>query len=193
MANAIVLDMEELRALTAYAAESAAEVRALYERDRPDDSRPRQAIDTAWAFARGDRRSKALRDAAWAAMRAAQEAEDAAAGYAARAAIASCSAAYLHPLARATQVKHIVGSAAYAARAAELAAGDEPEVGVGHIERAARRAPTAVVDVLRRYPPAPAGGGRAGELIRLLDERLRRAGADATGEPAYLVLRRSAR
>jgi hypothetical protein len=30
-----------------------------------------------------------------------------------------------------------------------------------------------VVDVLRRYPVAPPGGGRVGELIRQLDASLR--------------------
>jgi len=176
MTDAIVLEMDELRALAAYAADSAAEVLPIFERAQPADSRPRDAIATAQVFAAGGKRGKALRDGAWSAMRAAQETADAAASHAARAAIAACSAAYLHPLARATQVKHILGSAAYAARAAELAAGDTPGIGARHIGRAARRAPETVVAVLRRYPLAPAGGGRVGELVRMLDQRLRGAG-----------------
>jgi hypothetical protein len=39
------------------------------------------------------------------------------------------AAAYLHPLADAHQVKHILGAAAHAARAAELVAGDDRDVG----------------------------------------------------------------
>lgn len=110
------------------------------------------------------------------AMRAAQEARDAgqrAASDAARAAVAAAGAAFLHPLAKATQVKHILGSAAHAARAFERSAGDDPAVGAVHIERARILAHPVVVDVLGRYPVAPPGGGRVGELIRQLDAPLR--------------------
>lgn len=85
----------------------------------------------------------------------------------------AASAAYLHPLANATQVKHILGAAAHAARAAELLAGDDRDVCVGRIEQARRRATPGVVDVLGRYPTAPPGGGRVGELLRDLDKALR--------------------
>jgi hypothetical protein len=79
----------------------------------------------------------------------------------------------LHPLADAHQVKHILGAAAYAARAVELVAGDVRDVGAQRIEQASRRATPTVVDVLGRYPAAPPGGGRVGELLRDLDEALR--------------------
>ena len=139
----------------------------------PPDSRPREAIDAAWTFAWGGERGKALRDTGWAAHKAAREAGTTAAGDAARAAMYAASAAYLNPLADAHQVKHILGAAARAARAAELMAGDDGDIGAGHIEHACRRATPAVVDVLRRYPPAPPGGGRVGELLRDLDGALR--------------------
>ena len=169
----LVLSTQDLREVTAFAAGCAQGVLAIFEADRPDDPRPRAAIDAAWAFARGGRRGKALRDTAWAALKAAGDADAEAAGAAARAAMAAAGAAYLHPLAQATQVKHIVGAGAYAARAAELAAGDDRTVGADHVEQAARRAPPAVVDVLERFPTAPDGGGRIGELIRMLDAALR--------------------
>ncbi len=98
---------------------------------------------------------------------------EAAAGEAARAALAAAGAAFLHPLARATQVKHILGSAAHAARAFELAAGDDPAVGAAYVAQLGRAAPPLVADVLRRYPAAPPGGGRVGELLRALDAALR--------------------
>jgi immunity protein 5 of polymorphic toxin system len=169
----IVLSMPDLREVTGYAAASAQEVLELFESAHPSDSRPRAAITAAWTFTRGGNRGKALRDTAWAALRAAREAGTAAAGDAARAAMCAASAAYLHPLADAHQVKHILGAAAHAARAAELVAGDDRDVGVEHLERARRRATPAVVDVLSRYPAAPPGGGRVGELLRDLDEALR--------------------
>lgn len=61
-------------------------------------------------------------------------------------------------------------------RAAELDAGDRAEIGVAGIQVAALVAGATVVMVLRRYPSAPAGGGRVGELLPLLDATLRSAG-----------------
>ena len=174
----INLTLSDLREVARYAVTCALPTLAIFERARPDDRRPRAAIDAAQAFADGAERTKALRDCAWAAQRAAQEARDAgqaAACEAARAALAAAGAAFLHPLVKATQVKHILGSAAHASRAFELAAGDDPTVGASHIAQARTLALThpVVVDVLRRYPPAPPGGGRVGELIRQLDASLR--------------------
>ncbi|GAA0936483.1 putative immunity protein [Nonomuraea longicatena] len=173
----IELTMTELRHIVAYATACAQPAPAIFEHHRPHDRRPQDAIDTAHAFASGAKRSKALRDHAWAAHRAAQEARDsgqAAAGEAARAAGHACGAAYLHPLAKATQVIHILGSAAHTARALELSAGDDPAIAADHLTRAHALAPAIVIDVLRRYPPAPPGYGRVGELIRRLDTSLRR-------------------
>ncbi|GAA4069863.1 putative immunity protein [Actinomadura miaoliensis] len=174
--TAIELSKSELREVTGYAVACARPALAIFERDRPDDRRPRAAIDVAQAFADGAERTKALRDNAWAAHRAAQETRDAgqaAASDAARAALAAASAAFLHPLAKATQVKHILGSAAHAARAFELSAGDDRTVGADHIAQLRILAGPVVVDVLRRYPLAPPGGGRVGELMRQLDASLR--------------------
>jgi hypothetical protein len=170
----IVLSTQDLREVTGRAAESAQEVLEVFERAHPGDSRPRDAVDAARAFARGGARGKPLRDAAWAAMRAARDAGTTAAGHAARAAMSAASAVYLHPLADAHQVKHILGAAAHAARAAELLAGGDRGVGADSLARARRRATPVLVDVLRRYPEAPPGGGRVGELLRDLDEALRR-------------------
>lgn len=172
----IELTPAELREVARYAAACARPALAIFEREHPDDRRPRAAIDAAQAFADGARRTKLLRDSAWAAQRAAQEARDAgqaAASDAARAALGAASAAFLHPLASATQVKHILGPAAHAARAFEVSAGDDRTVGDQYIAQARVLAHPVVVDVLRRYPVAPRGGGRVGELIRQLDASLR--------------------
>lgn len=174
----IELTRPELREVAGYAVACAQPALAIFERERPDDPRPRAAIDAAQAFVDGAERNKSLRDSAWAAQRAAQEARDAgqaAASEAARAALAAAGAAFLHPLAKATQVKHILGSAAHAARALELSAGDGPTIGAEYLaqSRNLALAHPVVVEVLRRYPVAPRGGGRVGELIRLLDASLR--------------------
>ncbi len=171
--RAIILSTQDLREVTGYAAESAQEVLEIFERAHPSDSRPRDAVAAAWTFARGGARGKSLRDTAWAAHKAARDADTAAVSHAARAAMCAASAAYLHPLADAHQVKHILGAAAHAARATELMAGDDRTVGADHIERARQRATPAVIDVLSRYPAAPPGGGRVGELLRDLDAALR--------------------
>ncbi|MET9646998.1 putative immunity protein [Streptomyces syringium] len=172
-ASEIALSKQDLREVTAFAAACAEAVLEVFEGDQPDDSRPRDAIGAAWEFARGGERGKALRDRAWAALKAAKSADTAAAREAARAAMSAAGAAYLHPLAKATQVKHILGAGAYAARAAELVADDDRSVDAEHLEQTAHRATPAVVDVLKRFPAAPSGGGRVGELIRMLDADLR--------------------
>jgi hypothetical protein len=174
--TAVELSRAELREVAGYAAACARTALAVFEQVRPDDRRPRAAIEAAQAFADGGERTKALRDCAWAAHRAAQETRDAgraAASAAARAAGDAAGAAFLHPLAKATQVRHILGSAAHAARALELAAGDDPAVGADHIAQVQTFARPTVSAVLRRYPTAPPGGGRVGELMRHLDTRLR--------------------
>ncbi|MGW2210493.1 putative immunity protein [Streptomyces sp. NPDC001781] len=170
MSAGIALSTEDLRAVAAFAAGSAETVLTVFEAEQPEDSRPRDAVEAAWVFARGGKRGKVLRDTAWAALKAARTAHTEAAREAARAAMAAAGAAYLHPLAEATQVKHILGAGAHAARAAELATG---ESAAGHLERTVRRAAPEVIDVLGRYPSAPDGGGRVGELTRLLDTALR--------------------
>lgn len=82
----IELSRSELARSPGYAVACARPALAIFERERPDDRRPRAAIDAAQEFADGAERTKALRDSAWAAHRAPP---------------------------RATQVKHILGSAAH--------------------------------------------------------------------------------
>ncbi len=100
--------------------------------------------------------------------------------------MAAAGAAYLHPIADAHQVKHVLGSAAHAAHAAALAAGVDgsgESVASGWLDTARALATPEVVAVLRRYPPAPGGGGRVGELVRRLDAALR----DGTGPSEGVV------
>jgi hypothetical protein len=173
----IELSIAELREITAYAVACAEPAVAVFERDRPDDPRVRAVFDEARRFAGGGKRTRALRVAALAAPRAARDTRCAAAAEAARAAGAAGASAYLHPLAKSTQVLHILGSAAHAARAFEIEAGDDRDVGAQYIEKARGLAGAGVVSVLTRYPNAPAGRGRVGELGRRLDAALRRPDA----------------
>ena len=153
--------------------ESAQEVLSIFDKDRRDDRRPRAAVEAAWAFAQGAQRTKLQRISALDAHRAAKDANTEAAHAAACAAGDAAAAAYLHPLAKATQVGHILRATAHAVRAAELAAGGDQAVARGLIERACLRAGPTLVDVLRRYPPAPESRNRVGELMKILDTSLR--------------------
>lgn len=170
------LTMDELRVVAHYAAESAQEVLPVFENTTPGDPRPRAAVDAAWEFANGAKRTTLQRVTSLEAHRAAKEAADEAGRLAARAAGDAAAAAYLHPIARATQVGHILRAAACAARVAELNAGDDPDVGLEAIEEARRRATPVLIDVLRRYPDAPAGKNRVAQLMSLLDASLRGSG-----------------
>ncbi|QUH02198.1 exonuclease SbcC [Saccharopolyspora erythraea] len=167
------LTMDELRAVARYAVESAQEVLAIFEDAHPEDPRPRAAVEAAWTFANGAPRTKLQRVASLDAHRAAKAAADEAAGHAARAAGDAASAAYLHPLAKATQVGHILRATAGAARAAELRAGGDPVVGDELIRQARQRATPVLIDVLGRYPLAPTGKSRVAHLMKALDSALR--------------------
>ncbi|MCE5289508.1 MAG: exonuclease SbcC [Nocardiaceae bacterium] len=164
--------MSELREVARFAVLNAEDVLAVFEDVSPGDERPRAAINAAWEFAHGAKRSKLQRVTALDAHRAAKDAISAAAKHAAHAAGDAAAAAYLHPFAKAEQVGHILRSAAHAACATELLAGS-PQAGTDHITRAAARATPIVINVLRRYPPAPAGKSRVAEFMHLLDGILR--------------------
>ena len=146
---------------------------SLFEEAKAEDPRPRSAIEAAWEFANGAARTKLQRIAALDAHRAARDIADETGQHAARSAGDAAAAAYLHPLAKATQVGHILRAAASAARAAELSAGDLPDVGNALIERARRRATPVLIDVLNRYPLAPVGKSRVAQLMKTLDAALR--------------------
>lgn len=169
----VELSAHDLRVVARYAAESARESLSIFEETYPGDRRPRLAVEAAWTFAEGAKRTKVQRTSALAAHKAAREATNEAAQQAAHAAGAAAAAAYLHPLAKSTQIRHILGAAAHAARAAELAAGGDQSVGAQRIEQARQRATPALVAVLRRYPAAPSTGTRVAQLMRALDTSLR--------------------
>lgn len=169
------LTMDELRVVARFVVESAEEVLDVFEDAVRDDHRPRAAIDAAWDFVNGARRTKLQRITSLDAHRAAQEAPTETARLAARSAGDAASAAYLHPIAKPGQVGHILRATASAARIAELRAGDDPAVGDMLIRRARERATPVLIDVLRRYPVVPTSRGRVAQLMGRLDAELRGA------------------
>jgi hypothetical protein len=168
------LTLAELRAVAGFAVSFAEDVLPVFEGAVQDDPRPRAAITVAQEFVRGGPRTTRQRAAAFDAHRAAREAPDESARWAAQAAGDAAAAAYLHPIAQAHQVGHILRAAAGAAYIAELRAGGDPSASGGVIADARDRATPVVVDVLRRYPRAPAGRARTAQLMALLDAELRR-------------------
>lgn len=167
------LTINELRAVARYGVECAEPALVIFHNNRPDDPRPAAALHAGRVFADGGPRSHLQRAVATDAHRAAKDTTTEAASHAAAAAGDAAAAAYLHPLAKATQLRHILGAAAHAARAAELAGGDDRVVAEYVITAAARRATLEVIEVLTRYPRAPKGRTGVAILMERLDAMLR--------------------
>jgi len=147
---------------------------SIFEQNLPADTRLRDAIDAAHAFAGGGQRTGALWQSGWAAYRAAREA-----AYPLRSARHERRA--MRPALRTFIPRQelirwntILGVAAHAARAEELASGEDRRV-------TELRGPLngRVITHQQRSPrcsavcPPPPGGWRVREFIRDLDAALR--------------------
>ncbi|MBW1640894.1 MULTISPECIES: putative immunity protein [Microbacterium] len=80
----LTLSEDDRRELVAWTVACAERLLPLFVAERPDDRRPQEALDAAWAFLRGELDIEAVRERAFACHAAAREAEDPAAGAAAR-------------------------------------------------------------------------------------------------------------
>ncbi|MEU1485612.1 putative immunity protein [Streptomyces sp. NPDC005752] len=178
------LTMDELRVVARYVVRHAEDVLPVFEQAVPDDPCPRAAIGIAWDFINGANRTRAQRVASADAHRAARSAPSEAARLAARSAGDAASAAYLHPIAQAGQVGHILRACAGAAYIGELEAGGDPAIGYALLERSRRRATPVLIDVLCRYPPATGGSSRVARLMTALDQSLRRTADRPRGRTA---------
>lgn len=108
------LDPQDHRLLAIWAADCAERVLPYFEEWRPHDDRPRQALEAARAWARGELAMSEARQAAFAAHAAARAVDD----VAARAAARSTG----HAAATAHVAAHARHAAAYAAKAVAAAA-----------------------------------------------------------------------
>lgn len=158
----LTLSEDDRRVLAVWAADCAERTLSLFEVRAPSDLRPRDAIDGARAFARGERRIGPVRALAVGAHAAAREVDDPAAVAAARAAG--------HAAATAHMAAHARGAAAYAAVAAGLAEPADPTAAADEIDWAVTHASPAVRDILLKLPPPPRAGGTLGRLIGALYE-----------------------
>ena len=114
MASPQALPETERRLVAAWAADCVERVLAVFEAEAPDDDRPRDAIARARAFARGELGAAGEIRRRFVAGRAAASATTPAAVAAARAAAQASGVAHMGA--------HALGAAAYAAKAAKLAA-----------------------------------------------------------------------
>ncbi|WP_244176750.1 putative immunity protein [Streptomyces albus] len=178
------LTMHELRVVALYVVWHAEDVLPVFEQAVPGDPRPRAAVDAAWAFINGARRTTLQRVTSLDAHRAARSAPSEAARLAARSAGDAASAAYLHPIAQAGQVGHILRASASAAHIGELTAGGDPAIADALLERSRRRATPVLIDVLCRYPLSTGGSSRVARLMSTLDHSLRQAAERPRGHTA---------
>ena len=107
-----LLDEARHRLLASWAADCAEHVLPLFTARYPEDDRPRQAIETARAWSRGEASVDKAREASFAAHAAARSASHVAAREAARSAG--------HAVATAHMADHELGAAAYAIKAVRL-------------------------------------------------------------------------
>lgn len=119
MASPQALSESDRRQVAEWAADCADRVLPLFEAEAPSDGRPRDAIARARAFARGELGAADEIRQRFVAGRAAHAVSSPAAMAAARAAAQASGVAHMGA--------HALGAAAYAAKAAGLAAPDRPE------------------------------------------------------------------
>jgi hypothetical protein len=173
--SAQTLDDADRRAVAAWAADCAEHVVGLFEAEAPGDLRPRQAIERALAYARGELDSAGEIKRRFVAGRAASAATTPAGVSAARAAAQAAAVAHVG--------SHALGAAAYAARAAALASPDDPQAFDDEVRRQLGRMTDDVREALRRLPrlgedrsgplgPGLLASGMLGEAIRRIQEAI---------------------
>ena len=149
------LTVTDRRTVAAWAADCAEHVLEIYENAIPSDARPRELIDRARAFARGELDAvDGIRRRFEGGVPAADVVGAPAAAAVARAAGQAAAMAHMGA--------HAFGAAAYAAKAAGLAAPYRPDAVTAEVRWQVEHMSTAVRAALRLLPPV--GQNRAGPL-----------------------------
>jgi len=173
------LDDADRRTVAGWAAECAEHVLGLFEAEAPDDLRPREAIERARAYARGELDAAGEIKRRFVAGRATSAAATQAGVSAARAAAQAAAVAHVG--------SHALGAAAYAARAAALATPDDPRALDDEVRWQLDRMTDDVRAALRRLPrlgedrsgplgPGLLASGMLGDAIREIQDALRTPG-----------------
>lgn len=164
---------DERREVARWAADCAERGLPLYEALSPSDSRPREAIQIARAFAdRTAGRSRTLSRIALGAHRAGREIGDPVGLAVARSASLAAAAANIHGEGTIGTLGHILGAASYTALARELAGGG-PHAADDEVRWATQHASPALRDLIGRVPSGPPGRGRLAEIQNQLGIALR--------------------
>jgi len=164
MASPQTLREDDRRIVAAWAADCASRVLPLFEREAPDDERPRDGIARARAFARGELDAAGQIRLRFVANRGAGSVTSPAARAAAWSAGQASGVAHMGA--------HALGAAAYAAKAAAAAHPDDPERAATEIAAqlalltAPTRAALGLLPLLGEDPSGPLGRGllASGEL-----------------------------
>lgn len=154
--GALTLSEDDRRVVAVWAADCAERTLPLFEAKSPGDIRPRAAIEGVRAFVRGEMRVGPVRALSAQAHAAAREVSDPAAVAAARAAGHAAGVAHMAAHAR---------GVVYAAKAAGLAAADDPAAVANEVRWQLSHASPTVRDVLRRLPSPTRSAGLLGVLI----------------------------
>lgn len=154
MASPQALSESDRRLVATWAADCAERVLGLFEAEAPTDDRPRDGILRARAFGRGELSAAGEIRRRFVAGRAAQSVTGPAAVAAARSAGQASGVAHMGA--------HALGAAAYAAKAAELAAPDQPGARAREVRWQLANMPSDVRVALRRLPAL--GADSAGPL-----------------------------
>jgi hypothetical protein len=162
----LTLSEEDRRVLAVWAAHCAELTLPLFETVTVGDTRPRDAVEGARAFAREELPVGPARALAALAHAAARSVNDPAATAAARAAGHAAAVAHM--------ASHALGAPAYAARAAAMAHPDDPTAASAIVDWADQHASPPVRVVLRRLPQRTQAPGKLGSVILELQDRLTR-------------------
>ncbi|WP_425594424.1 putative immunity protein [Qipengyuania qiaonensis] len=152
--SAQTLSVSDRRLVAGWAAECAERVLWLFESETVSDMRPRAAISRARAFARGELDTASEIRQRFGRGSAARDAKSPAAAAAARAAGQASAVCHMGA--------HALGAAAYAVKAASLAAPDRPEAAEDEIRWQVALMTADVQAALRSLPPV--GENRSGPL-----------------------------
>ena len=177
MASPQTLSEADRRLVAAWAADCAERVLHLFEGEAPDDDRPRALIARARAFARGELRTADEIRRRFAGGVGVGDVRGAAAAAAARSAGQAVAVSHMGA--------HALGAAAYAVKAARLAAPDAPDVVEDEIRWQLDHLTAEVGAALRTLPPVgqnPSGplgpgllsSGELGQIIQALQAGLTR-------------------
>jgi hypothetical protein len=154
VASPQTLTEADRRMVAGWAADCAERVLGLFEAAAPTDARPREGIARTRAFARGELNVADEIRRRFVGGGAARDVRDPAAAAAARAAGQASAIPHMGA--------HALGAAAYAAKAAGLAAPDRPDAVGDEIHWQIQRMSEPVRDALRQLPPV--GQNAAGPL-----------------------------